>query len=364
MRWLALLVALAAGGCNTVSLVDDIDTDLDFSPLTGPSDDLHSPYVQGAKLTIYIQSSNHKVDMTQWTIASSDPTVLAITGEKHTTDSSGHPEFYIDCLAVAEGAVQLTVRDGNGRQLHQRTVAVALPDRVELMAHGLLLIGRPDADADVSEARIQAGGTATYLTRYWHGQEVLYGNGALSVESSDPSVDGHVEKTFLEEDRDWLQTSPALVGTATLGLIVGGVHVQDLPVVSVPASDVATIAIRGQDESQAHGGDWLVALAQAEDAQGRDIFGIDYDWQLDGVTQLGFGDLYRYQYDPRAPRVLTAHLGAMTASATIHGAGFVDSSNDVGCSAAPGTVGRASLPVVAALWVAVLWLAALRRRRN
>src|SRR5262249_53307627 len=145
------------------------------------------------------------------------------------------------------------------------------------------------------------------------------------------------ERTFLFEDRDWLQLSPNLVGEYTVGLVVGGTHVLDLPLHAVPDTDVATVRIRGEDESHAHADEWLVALAEASDAMGQVIYGVDYHWTVDNITQLGLGDLYRYQYSPRSPKMLGAKFQDVGAEAVIHsGVGFVDSSNHLGCSYVPG----------------------------
>jgi hypothetical protein len=146
-----------------------------------------------------------------------------------------------------------------------------------------------------------------------------------------------VKKTFLLEDRDWLQLSPVAVGTLTLPILVGGQKVSDLVIEAVDKSAVASLRILGVDESRANTGDALTALAQAYDADGGPIFGVNYQWELDGAAQTGLGDLYRYHYEPRALHALCARFGALDAVATIHGTGFVDSTNHVGCHAAPGS---------------------------
>lgn len=338
-----LALALAAGGCNRVSLVDDVDVDLDFTPLIGPSDDLHSPYVLGASATIFVEDTQN-VDTTQWTLKSSDPTVFAISNLSHYRDDNNHTRVSATGASVSPGDAFLIVRDGNGTELHRRIVSVRLPDRVELRAHGLLLIDRPDSEADVTEARILKGGTATYLARYWLGNQVLSGNGALSTAPT-TTLNARAARTFLFEDRDWLQITTSQTGTESLGLLTGGVHVADLPVVTVPSSDIVDVSVRGESETTTHKGNWLVALAQAFDAGGRDVYGVEYQWTLDSAAQLGLGDLYRYSYDPKQPHVLVASFGTLSASAMIHGYGFVDSTNRLGCSygGAPGHAALAML---------------------
>ena len=57
-----------------------------------------------------------------------------------------------------------------------------VPDRVELDAHGSLILGRAD-EAPVSEARVVENGEATYLVRYFRDGQQLHGNGVLSVDA-------------------------------------------------------------------------------------------------------------------------------------------------------------------------------------
>ena len=354
----ACTFALLVSGCNTVTLVDDIDLELDFSPLVGPSDDLHSPYVQGSSTTLFVHNTDSRQKQTGWTLESSAPSVFFISNVAHDSDSG---RLSASGQALAAGTADLIVRNEGGDILRRQPIDVKVPDRVELLAHGQLLIGRSDHDADVTEARIQAGGTATYLARYWLGPQQLYGNGALSV-MAPPDVDGHVEPTFLFENRDWLQLTPADVGTFTVDLLVGGTtptHVAGLTLQAVPASDVTSIRILGMDESHASKGQWLVALAQASDAQARTVFGVEYEWQIDGTTQLGLGDLYRYKFDPKLPVMLSAHVGGMFAETPIHsGGGFVDSTNNVGCSYTPGAA-----PTAGWLLLLLFWIYPLRMSR-
>src|SRR4051794_215670 len=360
LRSLLLLALAAATGCGQrVALVDDVDLSLDFTPLRGPSDALHTPYVQGASMTVFIHTADDDEDTHLWTVESADPTLFAVTDQRHTRDPQTHRwTFSAEAQALREGDTDLIVRDRDHRVVHTRTVEVRLPDQVELLAHGILLIGRPDHEASVIEARINAGGTATYLARYYKAGLPLSGNGALSV-MAPANVAAHVEQTFLFEDRDWLQISPADVGNGTIDLIVGGVHVQDLDVIAVPTTDVARISIRGEDESRAHAGEWLVALAEARDAVDRVVYGVEDTWHLHGAQQLGDGDLYPHQDQPRQPHMLSAFFGSMNASAMIHGSGYVDSTNHLGCSYAP----HAASGAAAGLFFVGLILLILSRRR-
>jgi len=352
--WVALLIACASG-CNTVALVDNLDLELDFNPFDGPSDALHAPYVQGAGMNIWVLNTDGRVKTTRWTLESTDPSVFFVDQQFHVKD-----DFYASCRALKAGLATLVVRDENGDRVHSHPIEVALPDRVDLLAHGLLLIGRPEPEARIAEARIRATGTATYLARYWRGQERLNGNGALSVEAP-PEVTGHVERSFLFEDRDWLQLTPLAPGTSTVAIKVGGEKIRDLQVVAVPDSELVRVELLGEDESAARAEQWLVVLAQAYDALDRPVYGVEYKWALDGASQLGLGDLYRYHYNPNRPGMLTARFGDMAALVPIHGVGFVDSTNRIGCAAVPGAPARTTLGW---LLLAALALPLVRRRRR
>ena len=344
----AALIAFGAAGCNQVTMVDDVDLTLDFTPLLGPSDALHQPYVQGSSMTLWVESSDHRVDEQGWSIASSDPNVFTVSPLARDQDRPYRAS--VACHAASAGQATLTIRDASNHLVRVEPIEVGLPDRIELMAHGLLLIGHPDAEADITEARIRAGGTATYLARYFRGSQQLYGNGALSADMP-TNVEAQVVQTFLFENRDWLQLSPTQPGNYSVALSTGGTHVTDLPVVAVNDTDVTSLRILGEDESKARRGQWLVALAQAYDTQLRPIYGVDYQWQLGGKSQVGLGDIYRYEYDPRNPNMLSASFGQMEADAMIHGFGYVDSTNNVGCSFIPGLPADRSAPIWAIFFI-------------
>jgi hypothetical protein len=344
MRSNIILVALmlfGGSGCNTVALVDNVDLYLDFNPLDGPSDSLHSPYVQGSSMGIWVRNTDARTDPKLWSLESSDESVFSIVREHHATDEI----FYVDAKAIKAGNATLIVRNENNEILHERPIEVRLPDRVDLLAHGLLLIDRSEEEARLSEARVRATGTGTYLARYYSRGELLSGNGALAVEST-PDATVKVVRTYLFEDRDWLQITPTRTGTSAITFKVGGTEVGAFPVVGVPDSDIVQVRILGEDESKARKDEPLVALALSFDAQNRSIYGVEYKWKHNGANEAGLGDLYRYRYEPNRPAMITATFAGMSAAAEIHGNGYVDSSNRLGCSTAPGARAPAGLFVI------------------
>src|SRR5262249_33897017 len=148
-----------------------------------PSDAIHSPYVVGAGIQIFARSTDSKERMIGWTIESSDPTVFACkarpngyatgacTGSASSAScSNGDPDTYpglaVRCDAKKPGVSTLTVKDEHGNPLDSETIEVKAPDRLELLAHGPLIIGRPDREAIETLPRVLIGGTATFLVRY------------------------------------------------------------------------------------------------------------------------------------------------------------------------------------------------------
>jgi hypothetical protein len=295
--------------------------------------------------------------MDGWTVETADASIFSVEAPQldsdHRINVVGH--------AHKDGVTDLLVRDTSHELRLRFPVEVRQPDRAQLIAHGMLIIGRSEAEATVGDVRLLDKGTATFLVRYYKGTQTLYGNGTLGVEAA-TGVVATTPRTFLFEDRDWLQVtpSPSMSGNTSLGLLVNGVHFVDVPLISVDASEVTSVRILGADESHAAKGRQLVALAQAYDGASRPVWGVDYKWQLDGTTQSGLGDLYRYTFDPALPKMLSAQFGPLSAQAMIHTAqGYVDSSNRLGCELAPGARG----PTAATVAMLLALIAILVRRR-
>lgn len=353
-----LVAVLCGGGCSaTYSMTDDVDVTWDFGvTLSRFDDDLHVPYVRGAKVTVFAHASDDDVDFAGWSIASTDPGVFriddsAVDGDGDTLVAHGR--------AMAEGEAALRLLDHRGREVGRGVAVVRVPDRVELDAHGSLILGRDD-EAPVDEARVVAGGTATYLVRYFAGGQQLHGNGVLAVAASDgmPGVIAQARTSFLFENREWLTVTAPEVGTGTLAISADGAAIGDLPLVVVPDSAIADVVVLTQPERGHDDGDWLVALAQAYDSDGERVFGVDYSWRVDGVAQTGDGDLYRYRFKRGALEMVEARRGAHSDAVMIQSDdGFVDSSNEVGCAAGGGGGGALAIGLIGA------WLVVTGRRR-
>ena len=352
-----LLVALAGAGCTRVTFKDSVDLTLDFAPLVGPSDQLHTPYVEGSSMWIYVESSNDNERYSSWNLSSSDPStffVERLVADKGFALARGR--------ALRPGSVTLIATDGSGSIVGTNQVDIERPDEVRLLSHGLLLIDHPEDEAQVSGLRVVAGGMGTYLARYYRGGQPLFGNGALTA-AADAGATAQVVQSFLFEDRDWLQVSPSDAAAHSVTLSINGTAHSTVPLTGVARADVTSVRILGEDESRAKKDEWLVAWALSSDRSGQAVYGVEYQWQLGSTTQLGLGDLFRYPYDPSRPQMLTARSdspsGTVMAQAMIHAArGIVDSTNRVGCSAIPGATASGSP------WLLLLALAPLLRRRR
>jgi hypothetical protein len=336
------LAALPLTACQEVGLVDNVDLTFDWKQLVGPSDALHSPYVVGSSFDIWVTTAK-KQSLKNWRLVSGDEGVLKFGTPVFSSDQE---DMSVPVQTLRAGTVEVKVHDSADEVRHTHTIEVKQPDRIDLLAHGQLLIDRED-EAVIDHPKILAGGTATFLARYFAGGEQLNGNGALSI-SSDSTADAHVEHTFLFEDRDWLQISPeASLAEAQLGLVVGGETVRQLPVSVVGESAIDHIELIGQDESHVSDGEWLVVLAQAFDTAQGFIYGVEYKFTTDGTLALGSGDLYRYGYKDSKPVMLEATHGEHVNGVLIHsGGGFVDSTNRLGCEFAPSSAPIGVTPIL------------------
>lgn len=351
-----LVLGATATGCTRVRLTDNVDLTFDFSPLIGPSNLLHQPYVQGSEMDVYVDHSDDKKDLSGWSLRSLNTEIFSVDNPTFSKFNDNY--FRVHCHAVSDGIAQLEVLDSSGKVQHRTTVEVGKPDRIELLAHGPMLVDRAELPALTTNPQVLAGGTATFLVRYYKGARLLNGNGALDVASTE-NVTAATPQSFLFEDRDWLQVTPLAEGNFAVPLRVGGDDITTLQLKSVPESAVDEVRILGKNESKAKKGDWLVALAQAYDTADQPIYGVEYDWELDGDTEPGEGDLYRYQYDPKEKHNIEARFGALDAVAQIHGEGFVDSSNNIGCA----TSGDPRTSLVSLVVIGVAMAFARRRRR-
>lgn len=361
----AVLLLSLAGGCG-YKLTDSIDWELNFAPLVGPSSELHSPYVRGARFTIYLEADGQATRPGPgWRIESEQPSILTV--EKMEATRIGDDERWFlsaEVWARDEGRTEVVVRNGHGDEVMRAPIEVLQADRIDLLWHGALLTGRPEIESAVGDIRVVAGGTATFLARYFRDGRQLSGHGVLGAEPA-PGVKAKISKTFLSEERDWLSLTPSGTEPQIVQLSADNARAGRVQVRAVPATEVLSIRLSESQErrDRAKDGDQLVVLAEGLDRQGTTLFGTQPHWQLGGSAELDAGDLFRYEYKSGMRRMLTASLGSMSASLLIDSkGGFVDSTNNVGCASAPaGPPAAATTGMVALL---LLGLALHRRARR
>lgn len=343
-----VLTSTTLVGCaQDIQFSDSIDLTFD---LFRSGDTLHTPYVVGAEFSICADSARER-QLAGMTLRASDPGMLAV-GPTDMSDDQDHMCASVEVLEV--GSVAIEVVD-DGEVVASTDLESRAPDRVELMAAGPMLADRPDLDPQVVRPQILEGGTATFLVQYFDGQTRLHGQGALRVESTD-ALSVEPVGTVLFEDREWLRITPNEQGTATLDLATPAGTFQTLTVDVVDDLDIADMDLHGRDEQGKEAGDPMVVYAQAYDEDGQYIFGVEYEWSIDGEAEPGAGDLFRYDFDPNRREDLLAVHGDLDAIVEISaGEGYVDSSNDVGCSMGGRSGGAWAL--------LVLGLVGLRRRR-
>jgi MYXO-CTERM domain-containing protein len=137
----------------------------------------------------------------------------------------------------------------------------------------------------------------------------------------------------LFENREWLTLGASAAGTSTVQLAADQVKVGSVPLVVVPEAAIADVVVLAQSEKGHKDDDWLAVLAQAYDGNGTRIFGVDYAWNVNGVMQVGDGDLYRYRFKKGLYEMVRAQRGAYGDAAMIQSdQGYVDSTNNVGCA--------------------------------
>ena len=347
----AAILPLVLIGCadSPVHFQDTVDLTFDFGFFQDEDAGLNEPYVRGSEFGFLVNHHRSR-DMTGWQVVSLDDELFSLSCERFDPEAE---TIYCDATATGEGMVEVVVIDDRDEQVGETTIEISLPDRVELLPAGPLLIDRPDLIDD--SFQVLEGGTSTWLARYYIGETRLNGNGALSVEGSE-SLDVWTETSFLFEDRDWLQGSTLSQGEHSVAISIDDVHITDATITAVGTDRIDHVELHGMNEAEAMLEDSLVVLAQAYDSASTPIYGVEYEWALDGAVELGEGDLYRYEYDPAHEYSLSASVDGLGNEVTIHGVGQVDSSNNIGCSTLGGASGG-----LAGLLIGLLGL--VRRRR-
>jgi hypothetical protein len=360
---LALLTLGSSLGCTfnadpgkSVGMEDSFTLHL-FGPET---DTIHTPYVAGAKFGISIATTGYTdSETTGWHIVSSDPSVLSVGGAGSGSGSA---------VAKRPGHAVLSVVDAKGNALDLHPVDVDEPDTVELHAHGLMMAGYSDTQSQITHTGVIAGGTATFLVRYFKGSQELWGNGAVTT-SATGEVTAATAQSGFGDASDWVRITGTKMGTGEVSLSVGGSTVATVPVDVVAAENVSSVSLLAQSEANAKEGTLLYVFGRTQDANGADLYGGSFEWTADGVSLQASAlnvpsDMVSYTYDSKKSESIGATLGGYSSAVDVHGKNVaVGSSADVGCSVARGAGAGGGGFAGFALVLGGAGLVAVRRRR-
>ena len=346
----AAVIPLAACANSPVLFGDSIDLYFDFGLNNQNDAGLHAPYVQGSSFSLWV---THRKDrnISDWSIVNEDEDIFSLRCE-----AMDEEEYVIYCeaQATAAGNASIVVVDGRGKEIGRTTVEVALPDEIVLLPHGPLIVDREDLIDGTHQ--VLAGGTSTWLARYYRDGQQLHGHNTLSVDSSS-GFDAWTERTFLFEDRDWLQGTALEPGAHDLELLVDGVPVDTVTFSAVGPEQIDRVELYGMSEADAALEASLVVLAQAYDSIDVPVYGAAFSWNIDGYEESEAGDLFRYSYDPDDETLVSVSYDGLGTEVLVHGTGYVDSTNNLGCSSLSGAAGG-----LAGLLVGLLGIA--RRREG
>lgn len=341
------LCVVVFGGCGS--------NDVDFSFGDGLGDDpteaaFHGPYVQGATLDMFARAEAADTNLNHLSVRSSDPDVFEI-GWVWTDADSGTLSF--GGHAVSEGRADVEVVSRSGGTIASHGVDVRMPDRADLTPAGWVLVG---IDEPVTDPSVVVPGLATFELTYFQGDQELFGDRALTVESGGGDA-VTVGSGYQGRHKDWLQVASTAEGTLQVELSAGGEAFQDSSVERVGAASVARVALLAEDDSARVSGEWLSVVAQAYAADDTPVFGASYDWLMNGEAYGTSGDVLLYEYLPDDSDGVSATLGDVVATGTVHAGGNLVTTSNPSASCSATGLGASSLLAAAGL------AAAFGRRR-
>lgn len=333
------------GGCGPhYTFGDNMDFDFDFlDPLLDLEEveaKLDGPYAEGSVFALWVLTLRDNEDLTGFDLVSLDPDVLRLDVDQ----SDLLTQVLRLATAVAEGDATIQLVDPDGDTLAETTIEVRRPDAIELHAAGPLFAGDPGMDTLAEEPTQLMGGLATYQVQYFADGERLAGNGLLDATSDDAEVE--VAQTWFWERREWLAVrAPDTQGPFTVDLMLNGEEFGAQTFEALPGDLIDRVEIFGEPDRVRQKDEGMPEVLLAQSFAGpTPVFGVEYDWTVDGQGMVEIGDLLRYSVAPGESHDITASKGDLTAATTVEGTGFdVDSSNNVGCAHGAGVGAIAAL---------------------
>lgn len=376
---LPILALTVLTGCPQPELrfEDDLDLEFDLADIFVPDveygEGLHNPYLAGSEFAVYIWDDNDVTNFKGWTVRSSDPSVIEVLStERQQFDweaiEAYHPdhpfhhdeddEDYVLVVRVRAGEAgfaDLSAYDRTGDRGGTAEIEVRVPNEVELRPAGPVFLQRDDIVAQLDgDPMLIGGGTATFLVDWLRDGVPLAGNGVVSAASPSPLIlDLWGRETYYDEKRDWLTISTDEVAVdanevALVDVAINGNVAETVEFTVVGDDAIEALQLQGREQAPVFvgfEGEWIPVLASALGLNGETIYGVAFDWDLDGVDEPGEGDLFRYQFDSDVTSLLGAEYAGMRVETTIRGdEGFVDTTNDIPgscfCSATDERPGR------------------------
>jgi len=353
-------VALLAGCTSEFAFTDSVNSRFnERAPRAEFGDELSTPYVLGARFTVYIEDREGDANFTGWTVRVTDPRVLSLR-EQQPRWVDRHT-LALDLEATGEGTTELLLLDPNGEVKGSAAAEVRVPTRVQLYASAIAALEDDDFRGLTPHPQLLAGGTASFVVQYLADDLRLQGSTQLAVATT-PAIEAVVQHSQAADNRDIVQISAGEPGLEALELWVGGLQLQRVEVDVVGPEAVAAIDLihrKGASTAEDEG-DWLV-VAQAYDALRDPIYGVGFGWDLEGYTFEQAGDVMVYAHDPERDSLkqVSAWAAGIEASMSVYAADAeVFTSNDDAFNCSVGA-GRG-----APLWALLLLLGLGRRRRR
>jgi hypothetical protein len=357
MRCLSIAALAMLTGCQSgIYFTDDEGGPLSTGRLIDyHADNVSVPYALGTTVELSVRQTPR--DVAGWTLVSDAPDVFAVDGQMldsgNMLSATGH--------ALAEGGARLRLLDASGAERHATAIEVQAADSARFFAHGdLRVLGSQAtteyAQAELTDARVLAGGTSVIAVGYFHATERVYGRGIASITSLPQSTVENKTSSGLPIN-DWLFVEPAQPGSYQLTVAQNGVTLGTLPITAVADTEVTGLSLAAESTASKNDNDETWLLARARGSDGREVLGVYCDWTLDGAAQPDqnqkqrSGDLYRYRFAKGAATrtVAASHNGVSANIAVQVHDGYVSDTTYLGCSAAPGRTRPSSLG-----WLALL----------
>ncbi len=371
---------------DTAGLADGFQSGV-FGPQDGG---IHTPYVAGSTVTMVVAPESGQ-DLTGWTLYSTDPAIVEVASQLHTSTTTSVTWFdggtttvartIATVTAVKPGSVTLAVLNPSGGAVLNQQVAVGTADEVKLYAVGDFLAGSAPPLAEVTSVNIVAGGKATFLVRYFANGQQLFGTGALEV-SAPPGITATTTTPASSPANDFLFVTPSGEGSSgTIALSVGGSAVGTLAVTAVPPEAVTQIDLI-ENTATADDGLGLIYARTKNDASVQ-IYGASLRWSVAGQTLNTTtldppgdpADLFFFPISQEAPgnQILVATYGGVSTNTAVNEqtqyvastayAPWLVVPSSCAVAAAPGA--RVRAPSGSAFALALtLGLAAVARRRR